>query len=339
MSKFIVVGAVALVLFGLSAGASYFLKLQQEKARESGEGSAGAPEAAGREAPAHSGGAEGGTRTSGLGRPGHSPEAEATVQMTAKLREQEENLRKREDQLRVRAKHLEIIAQDIRGEREAIDKLHKEISDEVKQAGDKVTSAEQRFEEMQDLKRENDKVVKEMKKSLTEVDAARQGGFRRAGDISDTMNPVEAAGIIQAMADADRIDTAALILANMKQRKAAEVLNQIPDKTLAAQLVEKIISLKQPGGGSGGSPATGAGPEPVPPRSAGGKGRRHPVGLIGALIGLGIPEEEARYYEGEFQAGRTLVTACPEGRREEAADILRRHGARDIESAAAGAVR
>ena len=31
-------------------------------------------------------------------------------------------------------------------------------------------------------------------------------------------------------------------------------------------------------------------------------------GLIGALIGLGIPEEEAEYYHGEFESGRTIVT-------------------------------
>ena len=31
-------------------------------------------------------------------------------------------------------------------------------------------------------------------------------------------------------------------------------------------------------------------------------------GVIGALIGLGIPEKEAEYYEGEFNSGRTVVT-------------------------------
>src|SRR4051794_19389446 len=31
-------------------------------------------------------------------------------------------------------------------------------------------------------------------------------------------------------------------------------------------------------------------------------------GLIGALVGMGIPEHEAKYYEGELQAGRYLVT-------------------------------
>lgn len=54
------------------------------------------------------------------------------------------------------------------------------------------------------------------------------------------------------------------------------------------------------------------------------------AGVIGALIGLGIPEDEAQYYEGEFQAGRTLVTVKADGRSDEVRSILRRHGAYDI---------
>ena len=52
-------------------------------------------------------------------------------------------------------------------------------------------------------------------------------------------------------------------------------------------------------------------------------------GLIGVLTGLGIPEEEAHYYEAEFRAGRTLVTVRTNGRHREAEDILRRFGAYD----------
>lgn len=36
-------------------------------------------------------------------------------------------------------------------------------------------------------------------------------------------------------------------------------------------------------------------------------------GVVGALIGLGIPEEEAEYYHGEFERGRTIVTVKATG--------------------------
>jgi len=59
------------------------------------------------------------------------------------------------------------------------------------------------------------------------------------------------------------------------------------------------------------------------------------AGLAGALIGAGIPEEEAEYYNKEFEAGRTIVTVKADGRADEATTILRRHGAYDMHTAGA----
>ena len=57
------------------------------------------------------------------------------------------------------------------------------------------------------------------------------------------------------------------------------------------------------------------------------------VGAItGALVGMGIPEEHAKYYEGEARAGKTLVTVRANGRYDDAQRILRTHGAYDVES-------
>ena len=57
------------------------------------------------------------------------------------------------------------------------------------------------------------------------------------------------------------------------------------------------------------------------------------AGVAGALIGLGIPEEEANYYEGEFKAGRTLVTVDAGSRLPEAQSILDESGGYDMRSA------
>ena len=55
------------------------------------------------------------------------------------------------------------------------------------------------------------------------------------------------------------------------------------------------------------------------------------IGAIGgALTGLGIPEEEARWYEQQVQRGSTLVTVDAAGRDGEAEQILRRHGGHDV---------
>jgi hypothetical protein len=56
------------------------------------------------------------------------------------------------------------------------------------------------------------------------------------------------------------------------------------------------------------------------------------VGLVGALVGAGLPEHEAKYYQGELEAGRSIITVNAPGRTDEATSILRRCGGYDISS-------
>ncbi len=50
-------------------------------------------------------------------------------------------------------------------------------------------------------------------------------------------------------------------------------------------------------------------------------------GLLGALVGMGIPEAEARHFEEGFRAGGVLVTVNAGPRAADAVAILERHGA------------
>jgi hypothetical protein len=55
-------------------------------------------------------------------------------------------------------------------------------------------------------------------------------------------------------------------------------------------------------------------------------------GILGAMAGLGISEEEARFYENEFKSGRAIVAVKAGGRVSEAAKILRARGGYDLET-------
>jgi len=61
------------------------------------------------------------------------------------------------------------------------------------------------------------------------------------------------------------------------------------------------------------------------------------VGVAGALIGAGVPEHEAKYYDKEFEAGRTIVTVTADGQADKATAILRRYGAYDVSNRSAQA--
>jgi hypothetical protein len=53
------------------------------------------------------------------------------------------------------------------------------------------------------------------------------------------------------------------------------------------------------------------------------------AGIAGALIGWGIPEHDAKYYESEVQAGRYLVTVDRGTRSDDPRAVFTRHGGYD----------
>jgi hypothetical protein len=55
-------------------------------------------------------------------------------------------------------------------------------------------------------------------------------------------------------------------------------------------------------------------------------------GIFGAMTGLGVSEEEARFYEKEFASGRAIVAVRAGARAADAAGILRRHGGYDLQN-------
>jgi hypothetical protein len=257
MRTIIVIAVLAVVLFGLSFGASHFLGLmQQGKAKKSEETAAAdtskeLPPLA-RERP----GGEGATRSTG--RFGNQSEADATVQMSARLREQEANLAKREEQLKVRARAMDVIAQDIRNERDGIDRLRRQITEEMKGVCGKLDEVHGILEDAEEIKRHTQVQAEEMKRKVIEADTVKAAGFKTVGAISDRMPAADLASLLQVMAESGSggQETGAQLLVNMQERKAADVLAQIPDKGLAAQIMEKMLILKRAraGAANGGTP-------------------------------------------------------------------------------------
>jgi hypothetical protein len=59
--------------------------------------------------------------------------------------------------------------------------------------------------------------------------------------------------------------------------------------------------------------------------------------VLGGLVGLGVPEEEAKYYSGEFTSGRTIVTVRADENTVQAWEVLSRHGAYNAQNRPAAA--
>ena len=94
----------------------------------------------------------------------------------------------------------------------------------------------------------------------------------------------------------------------------------------AAGLVVGLMGLAIPGIG----PIVAAGP--IAAALAGAGVGAVAGGLIGGLTGLGVSEEEANYYAEAVRRGGALVTVrTDDSRADEAASVMRNHGAVDIE--------
>jgi uncharacterized protein (TIGR02271 family) len=65
--------------------------------------------------------------------------------------------------------------------------------------------------------------------------------------------------------------------------------------------------------------------------------RKGGTGITDSLKNLGLPEEEATFYNSEFEAGRTVMTVNTDDRQQDAYEILRRYGAYDFNSRSAQA--
>lgn len=104
--------------------------------------------------------------------------------------------------------------------------------------------------------------------------------------------------------------------------------------------------IVMPGGNVGGVPSgfgtTAGTPVPIitsnePTREGGLIGSikrlfagRTDVRIVDDLVAMGIPEEEARYYQNELELGHIIVTVEAGDRREDALVILRSNGAYDV---------
>jgi flagellar motility protein MotE (MotC chaperone) len=270
MKKYLLYGLAGTMLFAGSATLSLWMQQQaRPKAEtEAADQAAAHPAGKAREKEKETGKAahdaakaDSGEDLRAAVRPSGPPSAEDTLRMVNSLRDKQRNLREREEQLTARQKQLETIYQDIRGERNVLDELRKQVADEMKALNEKMVSVDRRAGDVDQKDQAFAKRVSEQKKSQTEIDNVELKNIDKISEMYNSMAPDAAARILQQMADSGQMNTAVKILSKMKERQAAKVLAELPDATLAAQLLEKMRGVKRP------TPAQAAS-LPVTPTSA-----------------------------------------------------------------------
>jgi flagellar motility protein MotE (MotC chaperone) len=255
MKKLLIVGGMSLILFVLSASASYFwqqkiLVLAEHGKEKSAETSAKEAVHSHTErgndkalTPPASGHDDNAPRAAV--RPTYNAGAEEIARMTGELRSRLATVREREEQLAARKKMIELIQEDIRGERTALDELRTQIKNEIEALNEAVEGIEKQRGSLDEERQKISKNTQEMEAKIVQLQKEEQDNLKKMSGMYNSMDPEIAAKILQNLADTGKMDTAVKVLGQMQERQAAKVLAALTDAGLAAQLVEKLKSLRR----------------------------------------------------------------------------------------------
>jgi|GEM_PF-1331278 flagellar motility protein MotE (MotC chaperone) len=256
MKKLLIIGITSLILFVLSASASYFW--QQKMRSHAADGNAKGTETTGKDVPAsketvRSHAPSGNEKTPSRDdnalraavRPTYNAGAEEIARMTNELRMRLAAVREREEQLAARKKMIDLIQEDIRGERTALDELRTQIKNELEALNEAMEGVEKQRGSLDEERQKISKSTQEMEARIVQLQKEEQENLKKMSGMYNSMSPEVAAKILQNLADTGKMDTAVKVLGQMQERQAAKVLAELTDAGLAAQLVEKLKSLRR----------------------------------------------------------------------------------------------
>lgn len=178
--------------------------------------------------------------------------SEQVTRLLSRLQDREQALIRREEDARKKEQRLEIVMEDIRAERAVLDALRKQFEAELKRLTEKDASIASKAKGLDEQKEEAKKFLDEMKKRQLDFEKGESVNITKMASLMDGMEPEKGAAILRAMADGGQKDTAVKVLALMKERKAAQLLEAMTDVTLAAELLKMLQGLKRVSGATKG---------------------------------------------------------------------------------------
>ena len=246
MNKTVLGLIVAILLFSVSAGVSWYLQpppAAETKKQE--KDNVAAKTLHGIDAPKEQPTEE--TRSARPTiRPGQTPDPEYLTKLAADLELQTDGIKRREQGVTNRQKNIDLVYKEILKEQRNVDGIRKQIDEEMKLLAEKADAIERKYSETRLQGTKLDEQNKELRQTLLEVEDAERGRVKQMASFYDTMDPEKAAPMFQEMVDNGKLDMAVKIMASMKDRPASKLLAQLPNQTLAVQILDRLKGLKTP---------------------------------------------------------------------------------------------
>jgi flagellar motility protein MotE (MotC chaperone) len=139
-------------------------------------------------------------------------------------------MREREEKLRYRMAQMDLVLRDLQVQRDATDATLAKVLSELKNVGSETARL--------------DALAKDLKDKQLLVDAGEKKNIEKIATMYDAMSPESAAPTLKEMAEKGKLDMAAKILAQMKERNAARVLEAMNDPALAFQILNRMREIR-----------------------------------------------------------------------------------------------
>lgn len=257
MSRMVKFLSVAVVLFSIAAGGSWYLQSLQnaneETPKAAEERSAAAKTKAAPPATPSKSSAEG-PPARGIARPPASPEAERLAKMADSLQQQQESLKKRELLLGDREKQLGLIHDQIKAEHKKLDALRKEIDGQLQLVQERMDLLEKRSGAATKAQKDAEAASRELDQKIVQIKPIEMKGAKQSASYLESMEPDAAARSILQLVEKGEMDYAVSILSNMRARQAAGVLTALETQengtSTAAQLLTRVRYIKSQDGTS-----------------------------------------------------------------------------------------
>jgi hypothetical protein len=154
-------------------------------------------------------------------------------------------LDRREAELKKREQRMLVIMNEIRGEQKTLDELRRQINEEKKALQSLRTSIDQAMADLDEKKKATQKAQNDLEKFRTPIEAEEEKNLKIQVEALEAMTPENGAKLIKQLADKGEMGTAVKVLAQLKARNKAEIMEQIMeiDSELGGEIFHRILGL------------------------------------------------------------------------------------------------
>jgi hypothetical protein len=239
MKNIVIILLSAILLFSISAGLSLWLNTPAPTQKEQTKSAR----------------AEGNKRKEEPEEPAPAPEpavaptaagpTEKTIQLHAVVEARARELDRREAELKKREQQMLLIVTEIRGEQKTLDELRQQINEEKKALQSLRTSIDHAMADLDDKKKAAQKAQTDLEKFRTPIEAEEGKNLRVLVEALEAMTPENGAKLIKQLADKGEMGTAVKVLAQLKGRNKAAIMDQITvtDPDFAGEIFHRILGL------------------------------------------------------------------------------------------------